>query len=473
MRITFLLAIVLITSSCSNDLVEPEISNTRKMDFTEALLTTSDTTSVVDESVVKRVANNFMSKIVDSRSTLLEQTISELRDTDETVIAHIINFGEKNGFVVVSANKDCYPVVAYSSEGRMDLNTIRGTISEKLIREMTSTTSKDYNQMMSSDIARAWHKLTSTKSSFLNSSRSTLDDVSQTTNAAIAEWNRQGYEVVNISSANPNIYPESIRQVIQDLKGSLTLYNAPGFVLSRETTKTYSVAPLLKSKWNESYPYNAALPSPLTQFLPTTGVAVARIIHYHDSPKSLNLISMPLSLSTANADDPLPKLLLLISRMCNYDNFNDAVSSINNAMIGLQAEGYSYSTGKFGKFNMYDQLKNFGPVYMQYIKNSNNTYVNFNWICDGTSSVETTTEYKVVQYTGDFADIDPLAAFATLRSTNSYASSVPAYHMDFGGGNKLNGYYFNSNWTLNLTSGYTITIDGNSVETIYNIKPKS
>ncbi|MBD5241847.1 MAG: hypothetical protein HDS59_07190 [Barnesiella sp.] len=51
------------------------------MDFTEALLTTSDTTSVVDESVVKRVANNFMSKIVDSRSTLLEQTISELRDT--------------------------------------------------------------------------------------------------------------------------------------------------------------------------------------------------------------------------------------------------------------------------------------------------------------------------------------------------------------------------------------------------------
>lgn len=142
-------------------------------------------------------------------------------------------------------------------------------------------------------------------------------------------------------------------------------------------------------------------------------------------------------------------------------------------MIGLQAEGYSYSTGKFGKFNMYDQLKNFGPVYMQYIKNSNNTYVNFNWICDGTSSVETTTEYKVVQYTGDFADIDPLAAFATLRSTNSYASSVPAYHMDFGGGNKLNGYYFNSNWTLNLTSGYTITIDGNSVETIYNIKPKS
>lgn len=81
MRITFLLAIVLITSSCSNDLVEPEISNTRKMDFTEALLTTSDTTSVVDESVVKRVANNFMSKIVDSRSTLLEQTISELRDT--------------------------------------------------------------------------------------------------------------------------------------------------------------------------------------------------------------------------------------------------------------------------------------------------------------------------------------------------------------------------------------------------------
>lgn len=423
--------LAVVAAGCAGHFDEPQTyEKPAEIRAADAIVTVTDTFSIVDEIVAANIADIFRGKMTISRS-LTEKYVEPIKNSDNEIVAYVVNYDDNDGFVVISANKEAYPIIAYGDTGKIDETLLNGTFAKEWIIHMASMKGGK-NQAASLEIARSWNRLTATNRLYSTINRSVNDDVSTTTNAAIAKWNQQGYQVVSIENADPSQYPSAISQKISEMKGSLS-YNTPSFVLSRESQVNRNVSPLIKTKWNSAYPYTAALPNPQTNSIPATGLAIARIMYYHDYPKTLNLSSLPLSITTATANDPLPQVLLQVSRMCGYREFYDDESSISKASQGLETGGYKFSNKLFGTYSMYDQLRNYGPVYMQHDKSSGLPKYNIAWLCDGFSVTEYTNEYKIVQYTGDFSDIDPTATFGTLKEETLYSVSPSAYHMEWNG----------------------------------------
>lgn len=80
------------------------------------------------------------------------------------------------------------------------------------------------------------------------------------------------------------------------------------------------------------------------------------------------------------------------------------------------------------------------------------------------------TSVLLTSYSGDFADIDPTAAFSTLATDFVVATSPVALHFVWGVKGYVDGYYFNNDWRIQMSSNDILIISGNKVETLVNIR---
>ena len=154
----------------------------------------------------------------------------------------------------------------------------------------------------------------------------------------------------------------------------------------------------------------------------------------------------------------------------------DKTPTITKAEIGLGKFGYGFSKEKFSFSKVANSLRSTGPIFCYCYKDlsqdpSTIPTLRFSWICDGSHVSIVTTEYKVMVYSGDFADIDPTAAFYTHATDTSNATSDTSVHFVWCYGNSMDGYYYNTDWTVNYF-GNNINISGNEVQTLLNIYPK-
>lgn len=193
-------------------------------------------------------------------------------------------------------------------------------------------------------------------------------------------------------------------------------------------------------------------------------------MHYHNFPTSYNLSTMPLSLTTATANDPLPQFMLVLGRLCGYTYNSDNISDINAMSNALTRTGYNYAQTNYNSSKISSSLMNYGPVLMSYDKTSGNIRRTYTWICDGCHGGNSYETYKLVTYTGDFADIEPTLAFGIRASDNICYTPTPSWHMNFSD-SRITGDYYGNNWEINFASG-AFTIAGNEVRTLIDIYPK-
>ncbi len=430
-----------------------------------------DTCSNLSLNVVKRIGENIFSK--SSSRGIFDLEVIPLENEDGSVIAYIINRGNNDGYVVISANKQSYPIIAMSDNGSLDVNSILDTPIKNWISHMASVPrNNNIPDSIAVNISKEWDIITRVDEPYTNASRSTGDsDIDNTISQAIAIWNSQGYTVTSVASANASAYPSTIANAISNIQQSGGLISPnpaqTSFVLSKSTDNTNRVGPYIKTQWSIYPPYNETIKY-FRDVVPQTVIAVAQVMYYHNKPDSLGLKDLPLSIQTATSKDPLPIFISMVTFSCGFDvSEEDYNGNLYYAELGLSHYGYSFDKEGFNVSKITSSLRNHGPAILEYEVESEFYFI---WICDGFNTSTTTTSYKVMSYSGDFADIDPTAAFSTIASDNVYSTSPMALHFVFGYNSSIDGYYFNNDWSIQRSANSILNISGSDVETLINIR---
>ena len=98
-----------------------------------------------------------------------------------------------------------------------------------------------------------------------------------------------------------------------------------------------------------------------------------------------------------------------------------------------------------------------------------NSNTGFSWVCDGSHVYSVETTYEIKQYTGDFAEIDPTYAFATITTDFQTATSAPALHFVWPWGDSSVGWYYGTEWEV---KNKPYTFKGSKVKLLIDIHPK-
>ena len=121
-KIYFLTLLAFVGFSCTNqtELSDVMESSSRPAYQTEGISRSSNS---ISESDALFVASRFMNRPA-TRSNA--STVTPLRDTENNLIGHIVNYSDK-GFCIVAASKESSPILAYSDDNRFDVSSIDKT----------------------------------------------------------------------------------------------------------------------------------------------------------------------------------------------------------------------------------------------------------------------------------------------------------------------------------------------------------
>lgn len=430
----------------------------------------SDTAKVVAKDDAALVAERYLSSsgaIASSRSAT-NISVETISGTDGKPLVHIVNYGENQGYAIVSAQKYFEPVIAYSSEGHFDVDQIKGSPAEKWLDEMTEyiDTPSLIPDSVKEQNFTAWLRLTDKEVAYVPSRA--IDDpyAMSYIMSAMATWREQGYEVYTIDDCDPTGYPYEIREAIETAKNTGYAPNGMSkdylFVRVKTESSSKRSDPMIKTQWQQDYPYNQALPS-TSQFLGCVPVAVSQVMYYHKHPSNqFQFDSMPLAMVFFDSM-VLPNFIKTIGESCgiNY-NKGESRANIDEAKDALVKYGYNVTKIGYNSMQITNSLLQKRPVLFGGSEHM--------WICDGFHSAEIVTHYELLYYTGDFAEIDPTLAFGRDIENNTYASTV-SMHMIWGWDTKYNGNYsgMTGKWNVALDSG---TQSFSCSDALINISPK-
>ena len=92
------------------------------MEESQPSVTVEDST-FVDVSLAKRVATTSNRHGSRSASSNVEEVIT-LSDAENKPWCYVVNHGNNNGYVMISATKNYHPVLMWSDKGNFDVNDI-------------------------------------------------------------------------------------------------------------------------------------------------------------------------------------------------------------------------------------------------------------------------------------------------------------------------------------------------------------
>lgn len=376
------------------------------------------------------VADIFNRKKVHSTRTVLSKQIGEIStlfDDVEKPWMYIINYEDNNGFVIVSATKKFFPIVAYSDKGNFNLSEINHNGASVLLEEYKTIMMNNESQPDSiiDQYRKKWLEFEEfqTEEQDVISTRILSDyEVALKKEEQRRIWTDKGYECHDFGAIRYFFSPEHAEGYMRDI----CEHTHPDFDCERVNLLlikryTETTDPLLKTAWHQGYPLNVDAPNGLAGCVP---VAIAQIANYHQWPHTYNWSQIPINGSSAE----LERFILDVRNFAKVTYGSEGTSSTLSKAVGAFGKlNYTATSMNYNREQTIQEIKyNRRPVYMQGVTSEDKGHA---WVCDG---------YKVekVQY-------------ATLiYGDEIYMPGRPSQHPDyyFFGGTTDNTEYLNMNW---------------------------
>lgn len=383
-----ILAFVPILASCDSDDV-----TLAKVDDAQQIVDLHSITPAVAIDVAARFTdrnNGYVAKAV-SRSTLPIETI---RDNNDNVIAYAVNY-EDGGWVVVSATKAYYPILAYSDEGQFAFDKSDQTTGLEIwIDEigLAIESADSFDDETTSQIALEWLEYqTESLSTSIGSGlpggnspeavvcRARLKELNET-------YYQDGWSFTTLPQVSEVTMPSGVYS-LADSHSSPYEYTIVGL---RVVDPDYTVGPLMTTQWYQQSPYNAFCSPYPAGCVPT---AIAQIMKYHQFPAKFNWNDMPDATNTV-ATSAILELLQDVGKTVNAVYSYVTTASYNDAVQGFVNYGYNAELKEYNKKEVVDfMLTNRLPIYMGGHNSSGG--VGHAWVCDGVKHRSSQYEYYV------------------------------------------------------------------------------
>ena len=408
-----------------------------------------DVTFVSAKQAVE-VANAFFNK--QDGSSVLKSSTGERKVLVEAIkegnapLMYIVNYPE-DGWAIVGASKDCYPVLAYSEKGNFELNPeIGGLIiwMDEVKQDIAASTSADDEtkaKMHSMWSSYEVSKRTQNVSTMLKSANPLQDAYDQRLEQLNYQYANAGWYFCNYSNANLSSSAQA--QILQNC----TYYGcSPDYVIVgiKDTYNNQTVGPLVQTKWKQGSPYNVFVPN-----LYPAGcgaVAMAQIMNYHRYPANLYFNGVLINWNVMSDIDAA--LLIAFSGVAAKTNYGANGSSATTGNIVDALRGpfiYTVSRHNHNSVNVAAQLLNYQrPVIMfgtPAILNPNGHY----WVCDGAQSINYQSYY--------FAEYPIPYGYQTYYYDNGTGNPWAG---NPGNANGYNYLYLSMNWGWGSNSAWCI-----------------
>lgn len=413
-----------------------------------------DSSTHVSAEKALEVANYFMNEtfgIRDGKQTRGMQKTETLYSDDNKPFAYVISYSN-GGWVIVSASKSFYPVLAYSDKGDFNANLSfeeNNLGLEIWIEEMVNAIedSNNLDALSSSQIAMQWSEYESNPAT-VNASpvpggsspeaiacRARLKELNET-------LYKEGWSFTTLTSTTNITVPDYV-YTVADSQGSPHEYTIVGV---RDVSTRTEVQPLISTEWHQNYPYNGLCPDNCRAGC--VPIAMAQIMKFHRCPDKFDWNNM----LDDDATYATKFLIADIGKTIEADYGEDETSaSIDDAIKGFKSYGYSVMKKDHNNTDVcrtLSQSKN--PVYMRGRRNLAKGHA---WVCDGIIQVFGEYEYYVeyIRWDNSYENL----GYTLLENPGRVGgTSYTRMHMNWGWGSKAIGWYIGAQAADSLNYQY-------------------
>ena len=175
-------------------------------------------------------------------------------------LAYLINYSNNHGYVVLSAQKSFYPIVAYSNEGTIHKED--ESTEWLLIQEQCAHIA--HSRYLPTDslalIRTAWNRFEKNEKNAIPVKSSDLITV---VSQAMAAWTAAGYTYYSLSDAYSHIpayiYQDFVETASKEANSEYD-YMINSFVLIKNIESVTQINPLMSTEWYQGTPYNNSCP---------------------------------------------------------------------------------------------------------------------------------------------------------------------------------------------------------------------
>lgn len=348
---------------------------------------------------------------------------------------HVINFRDDQGFLLLSATKTHNPILAYNSTGNYSLEFMN---RPEAIMEWEELTINDIVSSLDSDeIEPVWNTF-ATKEQLIpfQLSRATqsakLEQINKVVADSLASWRKKGFRVLPWTEYVPQNAEEE--RYINDIPNNIYWecmenWEDYVFVVINNYQGNPRIDDLLKSKWNQTYPYNNSFPTydGINKCAVGCGsVALGQIMKYHKKPANYNWDNMPLVGANATTSD----FLYDLAKRSDAKIGESTSTTIEGNKKALTSYGYTCVQDGYDHKKVVSEIIARRPVFATGFDGDDGHA----WVISGLQIFDFYDEIKLyhVNWGGE------LTAAFTKRENVSYFESV---YCNWGWGGSYDGYF--------------------------------
>lgn len=420
-----------------------------------------DTSSVLNEHQAINIAN-YLSREQGSRSFVRTANYANcITDSTGNPLMFVVNYENNQGFVILSADKRYYPVLAKVDSGYLDIDKIPEghPIQFWLMCQKDEIKhAESVPEELKASISSQWENFDTEKESVL--SRSSDPDKPQVYYDSLKRWSQdpslQVYkyedfihtsEYQSLSSAEKDAITANILYKGNHNYGSV---ESSTIVLRKSISESFSNI-LLKTRWHQDLPYNKEVPNNYP--LGCTTIAAGQIMRYLEQPESINWANMPYDYPTNETQKFLYSLGMNIGVKFGP---NGSPADIDKVEKCLKGYGFHVQQRDHYAGNVSTDVRNGFPVYMR--GTNNNSSEGHAWVCDGVKYGRSGVEIRVmtIDYRPTTVSIPDLMIEAYKCS--SISSTPYFFHYNWGWGGLNDGFFNDANITVSL-NGEQVTLN--------------
>ena len=386
----------------------------------------------------------------------------ETRGQDARNIESIITVADKevpllygvnydDGYTLVSATKNWYPILADVEHGHFDGNKT-DTGADILLEEFKNCI-RAANADSSLRVNRSvWFTFEKKPVFDRIATRSGFDDI---VNDSLYSWANDGWTVYTLAH-KPDNMPDDLYDSFCE-----AAYNENGedqdydyryytFITEKHIEDSEIRTPLLSTTWSQNEPYNNSDTSTPKRKLGCVTIAVAQLMRFYESPSYSSYFpyswsSMPNHLYSI-PETNLCNFLFRLRQELNINNEGSGYSS--DAKNVLEDYGYQCSLVNHNATAVYNSLKINHPVFMG---GQDVSYGGHAWVSDGFINTSSHDTYRLYVFRYDGYHSYPAIYDLELEENANYQSYF-AFHMNWGWNGNHDGYFQDSALTVQIST---------------------
>ena len=451
----FIFLLLAVTAVSCSDFIDRNVYEEQILGEVVDKISSKDSMLTVnDASIVARLEKFGVTSTKSNDEKAVKEVIT-IRNEDGNPIIYAVNF-DGGGYILVSATKKYYPILAQSEEGFFS-EEMYNTGLAVLLDEYESSINICENQHKDSlvKIRVLWNKYEEFKPK--KNLKTKSDALFDLVSSSIEQWNAQGIQYYFLYEGCPNFLTESEYQNYVSLASE---YGNPNYdymqnsvILVQTSERSASKGPLTTTAWEQKGIYNDKLHEQYKKdyYAGCVSIATGQIMAYHRYPTSYNW-------NNILNDDPTDVASFIYDVAHGVDTefgiFGSA-SDINKAKFYLDSIGYTCQKITHEDAIVRNSIYQNKPVYMKgYRVASPYELVGHAWVCDGYvyNATDVTVSLQVISF-------DEPLRYQAVGDTYTFTTAEMSFYMNWGYGNSS---------SLHTTSGISTDWYNSNMQYVYD-----